>query len=52
MAKFIQRGVGDSFRAGGSLFSMLYALDEDGTVWWYSHGDEEWNKCGEVRDGT
>ena len=44
MAKFIQIAVGEPFTTEGSIFSMLYALDEDGVVWWYAHGNAAWYK--------
>lgn len=41
MAKFIQIVVGGPV-SPGSAFSIVYALDDEGQVWWYAHGNMEW----------
>lgn len=33
---------------GQGFWSQLYALDENGEVWFYYRGDKEWRKLGEL----
>ena len=49
-AKFIQIVVGKPIIDDDSPFSMLYALDEDGLVWWYTHGNAAWFRYEGARD--